>query len=44
MLKRTLFKSIALILLTSSPAFADSGINSGDTAWMIVSTVGKGRR
>ncbi|MEJ2037495.1 MAG: ammonium transporter [Desulfosarcinaceae bacterium] len=38
MLKRTLFKSIALILLTSSPAFADSGINSGDTAWMIVST------
>ena len=37
-LKRTLFQIIALIVLPAVPALAADGIDSGDTAWMIVST------
>jgi len=35
--KRTLLNALPLLLL-ATPAFAAEGLNSGDTAWMIVST------
>jgi Amt family ammonium transporter len=39
MLQRTLWRLVALVLFTATPAFAaDAAINNGDTAWMIVST------
>lgn len=38
MLKKLPFSITALLLFTCSPALASEGINSGDTAWMIVST------
>jgi ammonium transporter, Amt family len=38
MVHKTLWRLVAFILISATPAFAADAINSGDTAWMIVST------
>ena len=38
MLRKSFWSTIPLLLLLAPAAFADDALNSGDTAWMIVST------